>query len=191
MKKVFILILLSLICINGYSQTYLGLKGSFSISTLTTGASGSRPGFDIGAMMFTPISENWYFHPNILFSLNGAKSAENYNPDFSVYTYSIETPLLFSYRLGDEEVSFGFDTGLFIRYGLFGGYWTDTENGRIKPDLFDYHKRFDLGPQAGMSIIANNIYMGCGVQWGLIKPLENVRGSYLNYSLSFGYLFSM
>jgi len=191
MKKVIIILVISLICINGYSQSYLGLKGSFSISTLTTGNVGSRPGFDVGAIMFTPISDSWYFQPNLLLSLNGAKSAENYDPDFSAYFYSIETPLLFSYRLGDEQVSFGFDVGVFARYALSGKYWTDTAEGRIRPDLFDFHKRFDVGPQVGISVIANGIYMGCGVQCGLIKPWDNMRGNYLNYNLSFGYLFEL
>ncbi|HCO67231.1 MAG TPA: hypothetical protein DIT04_05675 [Dysgonomonas sp.] len=191
MKRVIVIILTSLIAINGYSQTYLGFKGAFSISSLTTGDAGSRPGFNVGAVLFTPVSESWYFNPNILFSLNGAKSAENYDPDFSSHFYSIETPILLSYRIGDEQVSFGFDMGVFARYGLFGGYWTDTAEGRIKPDIFDSHKRFDVGPQLGMSVIVNKIYMGCGVQYGLIKPWENRRGKYLNYNLSFGYLFEL
>lgn len=191
MKKVFIAILVSLMAISGYSQSYLGFKGSFGISTLTTGDVKSRPGFNAGVVLFTPISEKWYFQPNILLSLKGARAADNYEPDFSAYFYSIETPLLLSYRLGDEDISFGFDMGVFARYGFSGGYWVDTPEGRIEPDIFDYHKRFDAGPQVGISFIVNNIYMGCGVQYGLVKPLDNMRGHYLNYNLSFGYLFNL
>lgn len=191
MKKAVIVALILFFSYNAHSQSYMGIKGSFHISTLTTGGAKSRPGFDIGAIYSTPVSDNWYLQPNILFSFNSTKSSGNYSPDYSAYSYSVQTPLLLSYRIGDEQVSFGFDMGVFARYGLFGGYWTDTENGRIKPDIFDYQKRFDAGPQIGLSIIINNIYMGSAIQYGLIKPWDNIRGHYLEYSLSFGYLFEL
>lgn len=191
MRKICIIAVVSLLAINTYGQTFLGFKGSFNISGLTSGSSKSRPGFDVGAILLTPISDSWYFHPGFLFSLNGTKSSDTYNPHYSASFYSIETPLLLSYRLGDEEISFGFDAGVFARYGLFGSYWTDTNEGRVKPDIFDYQKRFDFGPQVGMSVIANNMYMACGLQYGVLKPWDHLRGRYLNYSVSFGYLFEL
>lgn len=191
MNRIIITVLLVFTVINTYSQSLLGFKGSFNISSMSSGDAKSRFGFDVGAMYSTYIAESWSFQPSLTLSLNGVKAADKYTPDYSAYFYSLESPLLLSHRMGNEDVSFGVDMGVFVRYGLFGGYWTDSPEGRIRPDIFDYQKRFDVGPQVGFSVIAQGIYMGCGVQYGLIKPWKEKRGNYYNYFMSFGYLFEV
>lgn len=191
MKKIIFSVLLSFVVFGVYSQSQLGIKGAFSISSLSTGGAKSRPAFDIGIIYNTPISEKWYFQPNLLFTLTGAKASNRYRPDFSAYTYALEMPLTFSYRYGDEDISVGLDMGPFVRYGLFGNYWTDSDAGRIEPDLFDYQKRFDAGPQIGFSVIAHGLYVGYSFQYGLIKPWEHMRGNYYKSSINIGYLFSL
>lgn len=189
--KVILAVLLSFTVFTSNAQSYLGFKGSFSISSLSTADAKSRPGFNVGAMYATHISDSWLFQPSLLFALDGVKAADKVALDYSAYVYSIETPLLLSYRMGDDDISFGVDMGIFAKYNLFGGYWTDTPTGRIKPDIFDDHKRFDVGPQLGFSVMAQGIYMGCGLQYGMIKPWDSRRGHYYNYFMSVGYLFQL
>lgn len=188
-----LILVLSFHC--GYSQTMIGLRGGFNISSLSTGDAKSKMGFNVGGIYTTPISDRWHFQPSVLFSLNGVKSdivkENNQSLDYSAYFYSIEIPLIFSARWGDEDVNLGFDVGPFLRYGLFGGYWQDTEIGRIRPDIFDYQKRFDVGPQVGFSVIASKLYIGYSFQFGLIKPWENKRGHYYNSSINIGYMFEI
>lgn len=193
MNKIFLSVLLSLTVCNVYSQTLLGFKGGLNVSSLSTSQAKSRPGFHAGALLSMPLSESskWFFQSGIEFTMNGEKSADKYDPDFSSYIYSLETPLIMSYRVGDDEINLGFDAGVFLRYGLFGHYWTDSEEGRIEPDVFDKQKRFDVGPQLGFSVIAYGIYMGCSVQYGLIKPWDNIKGNRYNYRISFGYMFRL
>lgn len=191
MKRIALMVLLSLVFGCMYSQTMIGVRGGFNISSMSTGEAKSKIGFNVGGIFTTPVSDRWHFQPSVLFSLNGVKSADNYSPDYSAYFYSVETPLLFSARWGDEDINIGFDMGPFLRYGLFGGYWTDTDTERIKPDIFDYQKRFDVGPQIGFSVIANGLYIGYSFQYGLIKPWENKRGHYYNSAINIGYLFNI
>jgi len=169
----------------------MAIKGDFNISSISSSHAKSRPGFSVGALFSTPISDSWNFQPSLLFSLTGTKSSKNHKPDYSASVYSIDAPLLLSYRMGDDDLSLGIDMGPFLRMGISGNYWTDTPEGRIKPDIFDHYKRFNVGPLVGFSIFAYNIYMGCSFQYGLIKPFDNLKGNYYNYNISFGYLFTL
>jgi len=192
MKRIILSIIVILIisCTQTFSQSLFGIKGSMNVSSLSSGDAKSRLGFDAGVFYSTPISDSWHFQPGVSFSLSGSKASDKYSPDYSAYMYALETPILMSYRMGDEDISFNVDMGVFARYGLSGNYWYNSGEGRIEPDIFDHHKRFNVGPQIGFSIFANNLYMGCGFQFGLIKPWDgDRRGNYYNYNLSFGYLF--
>jgi len=191
MRRIVLLLTLLYFTFNADAQSYLGFKGDFAVSSISSSHAKSRPGFSAGAIYSTPISEKWHFQPQLLFSLRGVKSSSSYKPDYSAYSYSLELPLILSYRMGDEEISFGVDMGGFARYGLSGNYWTDSAEGRIEPELFDYQKRFDAGLQLGFSVMVYRIYMGCAFQYGLIKPWDNLRGHNYSYSLSFGYLFEL
>lgn len=192
MYRLISIILLSISFISTYGQSHLGIKGSYSFSSMGTSEAESRPGFDIGGFYSTPISEFWFFQPGIQFSLDGVKASDKFSYDYSASLYSLETPLLFSFRFGNNnDLNFGLDAGIFARYNLFGSYWVGVEGGRIEPDLFDVHKRFDFGPQVGFSLKANNIYMASGLKYGLIKPWKDKKGHYYNFFISFGYIFEL
>ncbi|MDU1905452.1 MAG: porin family protein [Dysgonomonas sp.] len=192
MRRTILAVLLLFIGIYAYSQSsMIGLRGSFNISSMSTGDAKSKMGFSVGGIYTTPLSDAWHFQPSLLFSLNGVRAADSYSPDYSAHYYSVEIPLMLSRRWGEEDINIGFDMGPFLRYGLFGGYWTDSDAGRIKPDIFDSQKRFDVGPQIGFSVIANNLYIGYSFQYGLIKPWSEKKGHYYNSSINFGYLFNI
>ncbi|MEN9919363.1 MAG: hypothetical protein RL662_1799 [Bacteroidota bacterium] len=191
MKTRVFVILLSFFVMPIYGQSMLGVRGAFNMSSLTTGEVMTKLGFNLGSIYSMPITDQWYFQPSLLVSLNGSKSISPSNPHYSAYTYGIETPIIFSYRFGDEDLNVGLDIGVYTRYGFSGGYWIDSKEGRIKPKLYDYHKRFDVGPQAGFSIIVNKIYIGYSFQFGLIKPWEIRKGNYYTSSINLGYLFEL
>lgn len=192
MKKSVLLLFVILLGYNTVSaQTRIGLRGSGQITSLASADAGSRFGFKAGGMLSTPISDRIYFQPSILVSLDGSKSAKKYKPSYSASTYSVETPLMFSLRGGDEDVSVGFDFGAFARYAFSGSYWTDSPEGRIKPDIFDSHKRFNFGPQVGFSVMMGNLYLGSSFQYGVIKPWSGKRGTSYSYGVNIGYLFEL
>lgn len=194
MKKTLIIILLSVLTYgSANSQSYLGFRGSFNISSLSTGSAKSRPGFSVGAMYSTHLSDYWYFQPAILYNLAGSKSINKFKPAYSAYTYNLEVPLILSRRFGDDEISFGLDFGPFMKYGLHGGYWVDdpTTGERTRPDVFDHQKRFDVGPQVGFSVIVYGLYIGYSFQYGMIKAWDDRRGNYYNSCMTFGYLFQV
>lgn len=194
MKKNLIITLLFILTYgSANSQSFLGVRSSFNISSLTTREAKSRPGFNLGVMYSTPISHSWHFQPALLYNLSGSKSATNFKPHYSAYSYNLEMPLILSRRFGDEELSFGLDMGTFLKYGLHGSYWKDnlTTGERQKLDIFDHQKRFDVGPQIGFSIFAYNFYVAYSFQYGLIKPWNDMRGNYYTSSITVAYLFEI
>lgn len=192
MKKIYIVILLLVTFLTVNAQSRLGVKGAFDITSLSTASAKNRMGFNIGGMYSTHITDSWYFQPGLSLAFVGSKSAKKEKLDYSAYCYYLEAPMNFSCRFGDDDISFGVDMGAFFRYGLFGGYWTDTEKeGRIRPNIFDFHKRFDVGPQIGFSAIVSGLYFGYSFQFGLIKPWENRRGNYYSSGINIGYLFEI
>lgn len=192
-KNVLIILLIILTYGTASSQSLLGIKGSFNTSSLTTGSAINRAGFSIGAMYSTEMADFWYFQPSLLYTLSGTKSKSGHKPSYSAHTYSLEVPLIISRRFGDDDITFGLDFGPFFKYGLHGGYWQDNlETGnRDKLDIFDHQKRFDVGPQAGFSMLIYGIHIGYYFQYGLIKPWDDKKGNYYNSCISFGYLFEL
>lgn len=194
MKKTLLFILLSVLTYsNVNSQSYIGIRASFNSTSLTTSNVSIRPAFSVGAMYRTEISDDWNFEPAILYSLSGVKSSSGYKPSFSAHTYSLEIPLIFSRRFGSDDITFGIDMGPFLKYGLHGGYWEDNlETGeREKLDIFDYQKRFDVGPQVGFNMFVYNFYIGYAFQYGLIKPWDDKRGNHYNSCINIGYMFEL
>ncbi len=194
MKKTIIVILLSVLAYSSASsQSYLGLRGSFDITSLSTGSARSRPGFSVGAIYSTRINDEWYFQPSALYSYTSVRSVSKYKPAYSSYTYSLEVPLMLSRRFGDDEISFGVDFGPFLKYGLHGKCWADdpTTRERTRPNIFEHQKRFDVGPQIGFSVIVYKLYMGYAFQYGLIKPWDDKKGNNYSSNITFGYLFEL
>lgn len=194
MKKILIITLLCFLTYgSASSQSTWGIRSSFNVSSLSTSEAKSRPGFNIGVMYSTHLTDSWYFQPAILYNLSGSKSAKKFKPEYSAHTYNLEMPLTVSRRFGDDDISFGLDIGPFLKYGLHGGYWIDdlATGERKKLDVFDHKKRFDVGPQIGFSILAYGLYIGYSFQYGLIKPWDNIRGNYYNSSITFAYMFEI
>lgn len=173
------------------AQSRLGLRASGTITSLTTADATSRFGFKAGPMLSTPLSDHLYFQPSLLLSLNGSKAADKYKPDYSGYTYGLELPVMFSIRGGDHDLSIGLDFGGFARYDFAGNYWTDSAEGRIRPDVFDYHKKFNFGPQIGFSVMIERWYIGCAFQYGVLKSWSDKKGQPYSYGLNLAYLFEL
>ena len=194
MNKTLIIIALTVLTYtNINSQSLLGIRGSFNASSLSSNGAINRPGFNIGAMYSTQLSDSWHFQPALLYNFSSIRSADEFKFQYSAYTYNLEMPLTVSRRFGDEDLSFGIDVGTFLKYGLHGGYWRDnpTTGERSKFNIFDYQKRFDVGPQIGFSILARGFYIGYSFQYGLIKPWSEKRGNFYSSSINIAYMFHL
>lgn len=192
MKTSLFILALFLAGLSTYAQTFIGAKASMNISSLTSSQSQGNIGYSVGGFMDIPISNSLNFSPNLLFSLNQPQAAKNYDPDFVLQAYSIEVPLLLSYKIGEDNLALALDFGPYFRYGLFGNSWIKGLNGeKVKFDTFDVLKRFDFGPQGGIRLIMNEINMGFSLQYGLLKPTDTRRGNNFTFNLTLGYSFEL
>lgn len=192
MKTSFFALVFFLAGVSSFAQTYIGVKASMNASSLTSRESSGKLGYSVGGFMDIPISDSFYFSPNLQFSLNQPQAAEKYNPDFVLQAYSIEVPLLLSYRMGEDNLALALSFGPYFRYGLFGNSWTKESNGqKVKFNTFDVLKRFDYGPQGGVKLIMNEVNVGFSLQYGLIRPTDTRRGNNFTFNLTFGYSFEL
>jgi hypothetical protein len=192
MKK----LLLSLLILSSsysYSQSYFGVTADFNLSTLTSGNGIANAGYSAGIFYDTPISEHFHFYPSLVFTQNRSASKEKKKPEYYLQSYSIETPLLISYRLHEEMFSLALDLGPYFRYGLGGKSWTrNEENEKEHYNTFKKNKKFDYGAQVGIGAIMNHtIHLHFYVQHGFIKPNKELRGNNLTYNITFGYAFEL
>lgn len=191
MKKLFLVLLLLISVSCAYSQSYIGFKSGVNVSSLTSSTSRSKAGYSIGGFYDKTLSDRWHFLPSLMLSYNQSASAKRVDQSYSSQAYSIETPLLMSYQVGDEDFAFMLDFGPYLRYGLFGKSWQDTESGRTRFNTFDSQKRFDVGAQGGFGLMMNQFYVNFSTQYGVLTPWKNKQGTNFNYNLTLGYAFEL
>lgn len=192
MKTNLFVLVFFLIGLSAFSQTYIGVKASMHASSLTSRESQGNIGYSVGGFMDIPIAHTWALSPSVLFSLNQPHGEKNYKTDFLFQAYSLEVPLLLSYRIGEEAMVMALDFGPYFRYGLFGNSWLKDEKGvKEKFDTFDEVRRFNFGPMGGLRMIMNEINIGFSLQYGLLRPSDLRRGNDFTFNLTFGYSFEL
>lgn len=166
-------------------QSFLGVKAGMNVTNLTSSESDAKLGFLGGVTLDTSISDHFSFYPGLLFSFNRFNGVKNNY--YTLQSFSLEVPILLSYKSGEYPTQLAFDFGPYVRYGLFG----KTNVNNIKLNTFDYLKRFDLGGQVGARVLMNNFQIGFNFQYGFIKPCDLYKGNFYTFNLMLGYNFEL
>ncbi len=172
-KRMFLLFAAVLMSAALFSQGF-GVRAGGSLQNLTGEEQGDdlenslKPGFHVGAFYEISVASDFYFQPNLLFNMKGAKN-DDMDADMSIGY--IELPLHFLYKpqLGSGKIIVGF--GPYIAYGV---------TGKIKGDGDDVDIKFknDLSlEEAAEMLIGETFYMkgldaGADVFFGYEFPFQ-------------------
>ncbi len=173
MKKVILVFAVLLSAVAVHAQVSFGIKAGFNNSTLggdDADLSGkkSNTGFNFGVMAAIPISTNFVFQPEIMYSANEGMefrptttSETNYNLNY------VNIPLMLKYKssgfYGEAGPYFGFLTS--------GKVKTKTSTTTTETDIKDSFDGTDMGVALGTGYIMKS-GLGFGVRYNM--GLQNI-----------------
>jgi hypothetical protein len=180
MKKVILscLVILSVIIVNG--QVQFGLKAGVNNSTFGGDAADfegkkSNTGFNFGVLVGIPISSNFVFQPEVMYSGNQGMEYKPTSTSETNYTLNyVNIPLMLKYR------SMGF-------YGEAGPYFGFLTSGKVKQktattstedDIKKFYEGTDMGVALGTGYIMKS-GLGFGVRYNL-----GIKNIYSNSALA-------
>ncbi len=165
-------------------HTNIGVKGglnSYNIETDGNSDSDSKIGLNIGLLGHIHLNETYAFQPEIVYSMQGAKSG---NTDIDL-DY-INVPLLGQYM---------FDNGFRIQAGPQIGFLlsADAENNNSSTDIKDDFNSVDLGLSFGASYVHPPTGFGVDARYNLgisdISDNSNVESTNRGIQVGVFYLF--
>lgn len=133
-KRFFLLFATALMSAAAFSQGF-GVRAGGSMQNITGETGGEdlesslKPGFHAGVFYEISVASDFYFQPNLLFSMKGAKDDD---VDANMNLGYIELPLHFLYKpqLGSGKIIVGF--GPYVAYGVTGKLKDDEDEIDIK-----------------------------------------------------------
>lgn len=193
----------------------IGVRAGFNLQNITGEAEGEdlentlKPGFNVGAFYEISVAPDFYFQPNLLFNMKGAK---NKDEDSNFSLGYVELPLHFLYKpqLGSGRIIVGF--GPYLAYGVTGKIKTDNEtiDVKFKNDLSEdealeivygetfYMKGFDAGADVFFGYeFPFQVSVQFNAQLGLLNLMPKFEGETVDdtslknvgFGLSVGYRF--
>jgi len=152
---------------------------------------GFKPGFQIGVVGESAISEQFAIQPAILFSTQGA---HNKAFDYVVNFNCLQIPINAQYKLNLGSLKLLFQAGPYLVYALNGKLKYD--NGEKSDIKFgsgeDENRRLDLGIGAGAGIQFESIQACVGYNHGFVNIWNSTFSSMNHYgfALTLTYLFA-
>ena len=155
------------------SDILFGGKASFALTNVAGDgliSSGPFPGFQIGAVAEIPIQGEFYFAPEVLFSLQGTRGV-----DENIKLGYLNVPLMAKYHITDAiAVELGPQVGVLL-----------TDN--LEDFLFEGNN-FDIGLGLGGGYRLNdNFYFQLRLNAGFLNVIENVEAK--NVALQVGAIY--
>lgn len=174
-----------------------------------------KPAFNVGVFYEMDVAPDFYFQPNLLFSMKGAKQNEN-SSELKINMGYIEMPLHFLYKpqLGSGRIIVGF--GPYLAYGVTGkaklesGNLEYTADVKFKNDLSTeealehllWETHYAKGLDAGADVFFGyefpfNVAVQFNAQLGLLNMYPKIDGEvpddtsskHVGFGLSVGYRF--
>ncbi len=187
-KKILLVSIFSFIITLTFAQ--FGIKGGMNFSSFTFSNAEYKTGFHIGGVYKKPLNEKLFFQPGVLFTSDGAKLTDAVSGKTNVNMYSLETPLLMTFRPEiSGQAKLLLDFGFYLRYGLFGKTISEVDNITYKYNTFEEYERFDLGLSLGAGTKLNNIIFVVSYQLGFLGVEKNLNAYNTSFKLSIGYEF--
>lgn len=185
MKKLFLVGALALFASMNAQQ--FGIKAGMNISSLNGDVENvkSKVGFSAGVFAQFPISSQFTFQPEVLYSGQGAKGKE----DGFEATWSIDyiaVPLMFKYNLAEK---FSLEAGPQIGFLMSSKLKGDGESVDIKDEMKSTDFAINLGANYD---IMPNLFIGARYSAGLtniIKDSDDFKVRNNVFSVSLGYKF--
>ena len=149
------------------SSLYYGIRLGMNFATLTGDDVdlGTKVGLNFGGTVGLRVSETTpiFLESGLYFTGCGAKKDKN-----SVSLNYLELPLLIKYgvQVTDEIALLPF-IGPTFRYGIFGGKWKTSGEGKVDSFGDNKFKRADMGIKLGCGAEYNKLYLELGYQFGI------------------------
>ncbi|MBE8728011.1 porin family protein [Flavobacterium hungaricum] len=184
-------------------EVKFGVKGSVSLSNFTGDDNGfdwkSKVGFNAGGFAEIKFSEKFAIQPEILYSLQGAKTKYEDGYASDIYTYDekynlsyINVPVMFKYYAAEKfNIEVGPQIGFLVSAKCKYEYLNESETEDVK-DIF---KSVDFGLNFGAGYdISKNISAGVRYNLGLSNIAKTEEGNDFKlhnsgFSLSVAYKF--
>lgn len=208
-KKILtVLVMMVMVTVAAFAQGF-GVRAGFNLVNIKAETFGEemesalKPAFNVGAFYEISVAPDFYFQPNLLFSMKGANEDEG---DGSLNIGYIELPLHFLYKpqLGSGNIIVGF--GPYFAYGVTGKIKGDGEDEDIKfkndVSMDDEEAFYLKGLDAGADIFFGyefpfKLSVQLNAQLGLLNLMPKYEGEELDdssfknvgFGLSLGYRF--
>jgi hypothetical protein len=194
MKKTFIFLVVALMALPALqAQEFfkMGAKGGLNFSTLVGDAEDAEmlTSFHLGLVAEIPISENFYFGPEVLYSMQGASFSDNeFDIDAEFKLDYIQIPLMVRYY-----VSEGFSLEAGPQIGFLTSSEVETEDIGVNTE--DYFSSFDYGLNFGLGYkLPGGIFFQGRYNLGLANVLDSEefgddKSQNSVIQLSVGYMF--
>lgn len=159
------------------STIYYGIRLGMNIANLSGDAPdlGSKVGLNLGGTVGLRLSDTTpvFLESGLYFTSSGASKDKN-----SITLNYLELPILIKYgvQVNDDIALLPF-IGPTFRYGLFGGKWKTSGEGKTDSFGDNKFKRGDVGIKLGCGAEYNKLYLELGYQFGITNiadwELEN------------------
>lgn len=190
MKKFFMMAILVMFALAGFSQAKWDVRVGVNFSNMTqTEGIDALTGFTLGVGMDYGFSENWSLQSGLMFTSKGYKVKDAYK----VSPVYLDIPILAAYKISvSENTKFVINAGPYLAFGL-GGKAKYDKGGDHKVFGDNGWKRFDFGIQYGVGFELNDCYLiNLTGQNGFISPWDVDEGGKpknMNFAISLGYRF--
>lgn len=187
MKKILLVSALALFGAVNAQQVRFGLKAGMNVSTFTGDVENAKSlvGFQAGVFAQIPISGQFTFQPEALYSGQGAKAKEDGFSNKWTANY-INIPLMVKYNIAEKfNVEAGPQVGFLVSSKL--------KDGGESMDVKDHMKSVDFTINVGAAYdITSDVFVG--VRYGagvssIIKDSEDGKARNSVFQLSVGYKF--
>ncbi len=193
-----LLLLFSIILTTTIRAQDFGVRVGANISNFV-GEHVSNSNFKIGPhagiYLQADIGGDFYFQPEVLFSVKGSRYSETFDNGkfvWKTHLYSIDIPLLAEYEIGfDHFVQLGLQPSI----QLFSKFVTVHEGERTVDNPVQEFKDLDFGIVAGYEYTTDfDLNIGLRFVYGLPKAVKNVPFNednvhVFNMMITFGYTF--
>ena len=149
------------------STIYYGIRLGMNIANLSGDAPdlGSKVGLNLGGTVGLRLSDTTpvFLESGLYFTSFGASKDKN-----SITLNYLELPILIKYgvQVNDDIALLPF-IGPSFRYGIFGGDWKTSGEGKTSSFGDNKFKRADMGIKLGCGAEYNKLYLELGYQFGI------------------------
>ncbi|MGI9544307.1 MAG: porin family protein [Cyclobacteriaceae bacterium] len=187
-KNIIILILFWCFQIPALSQIQFGPKAGLTITKPSfdqfsgnTYKSGLQPGFQVGGMVFIPVTQQFGLQTELLFQRKGKSVYGQDLYEHKAYSNYLDLPILLNYTQGDRAFRWYLGAGGTISYWLGGG-------GKLTPVFGESVVKYDY--DFGLNVPTANCYqIGLTLNAGTRFEIMDDRHIQLDFRFELGHTY--